>query len=63
MMGKEIPSEIAQVRQVLRTLLDLAPGYQTSKTQQKSILPISTDIQRYEKYLSHKKDEIKKYKQ
>ena len=35
---------------------------EASSSVQKSILPSSTDIQRYEKYLSQKKEEIKKSK-
>ena len=80
MIGKANPNEINQVRQTLRTLLDLTPGLQhppelperrkaleltpeTSKIQQKSILPASTDIKRYEQYLNHRKEEMKKGKQ
>ena len=79
MIGKANSSETNQVRQALRTLLDLTPGHQqppglperrkplqltpeTSRSTQKSILPSSTDIQRYEKYLSRKKEEIEKNK-
>ena len=79
MIGKANSSETNQVRQTLRTLLDLTPGHQqppdlperrkplqptpeTSRSTQKSILPSSTDIQRYKKYLSRKKEEIKKSK-
>ena len=79
MMGKASPNEMAQVRQVLRTLLNLALGHQqppelperrkqleiepqTSKGQQKSILPSSTDIKRYEKYLTWKKEEMQEKK-
>ena len=80
MIGKANSSETNQVRQALRTLLDLTPGHQqppelperrkpleltpeTSRSSQKSILPSSTDIQRYEEYLNRKKKEIKKSKQ
>ena len=79
MIGKANSGEVNQVRQALRTLLDLTPRHQlppelpekrkplqptpeTSRASQKSILPSSTDIQRYEKYLSRKKEEIKKSK-
>ena len=79
MIGEANSGEINQVRQTLRTLLDLTPGHQlppelpekrkplqptpeTSRASQKSILPSSKDIQRYEKYLSRKKEEIKKSK-
>ena len=79
MIGKANSNETNQVRQTLRTLLDLTPGHQqlpdlperrkplqltpeASSSTQKSILPSSTDIQRYEKYLSRKKEEIKKSK-
>ena len=79
MIGKANSGETNQVRQALRTLLDLTPGHQlppelpekrkslqptpeTSRASQKSILPSSMDIQRYEKYLSRKKEEIKKSK-
>ena len=80
MIGKANSSETNQVRQALRTLLDLTPGHQQppelperrkpleltpeiSRSSQKSILPSSTDIQRYEEYLNRKKKEIKKSKQ
>ena len=80
MIGKANLSEANQVRQALRTLLDLTPGHQhppelperrkpleltpeTSRALQKSILPSSTDIQRYKEYLNCKKKEIKKSKQ
>ena len=43
-----------------RRPLQLTP--ETSSSTQKSILPLSTDIQRYEKYLSRKKEEIKRSK-
>ena len=79
MIGKANLGETNQVRQALRTLLDLTPGHQlppelperrkslqptpeASRASQKSILPSSTDIQRYEKYLNQKKEEIKKSK-
>ena len=79
-MGKANPNETNQVRQALRTLLDIAPGHQQppelpekrkpleltpeiSRSSQRSIMPSSTDIQKYEEYLNHKKKEIKKSKQ
>ena len=77
MIGKANSSETNQVRQALLDLtprhqqppelperrkpLELTP--ETSRSSQRSILPSSMDIQRYEEYLSRKKKEIKKSKQ